>query len=325
MTQNKLLIERYIHQHLKIKHLKMLVALAEQGTIARVAVSLHVSQPAVSKMLAEMEAGLGIELFERAGRGIKPTAFGDLLIRYSRDILFNLMKANEEIHLLSSGINGRIRVGILVGLATEVMLAAVKSLKASWPNITIAIREGTYTQNMQDLRSGTIDLLVGRVYVHPDLDNFEIEILYEEPLVLVVAHDHPLVQRHKILWKDLESLPWIMPMEDSPTHQRLLSLLAQHNLKKPKNIIECVSRNLTIPLLSISPNIGMLPLSDARQYKQQGVLEILPVSLGALPAPMGMIWNKGAHISQVLSLFQEHIRRANEVFLNGLNLSSYQA
>ncbi len=322
--QQKANIERYIHHHLKIKHLKMLVALADQETVAKVAVTLNVSQPAVSKMLAEMETGLGIELFERAGRGIRPTAYGDLLIRYARDILFNLVKANEEIHLLSSGVNGRIRVGILVGLATQVLLSAVKTLKAGWPNITIAIREGTYTQNMQDLRSGAIDLLIGRVYVHPDLDNFEVEVLYEEPLVLVAAHDHPLVQRHKIQWKDLESLPWIMPMEDSPTHQRLLSLLAQHNLKKPKNIIECVTRNLTIPLLRSSPNVGMLPLSDARQYMQEGILQILPISLGSLPAPMGMIWNKGAHISQVLSLFQEHIRRANETFLSELNLQSYQ-
>lgn len=320
----KLNIERYIHHHLKIKHLKMLVALADQETVARVALSLNVSQPAVSKMLTEMEAGLGVELFERAGRGIKPTAFGELLIRYARDILFNLVKANEEILLLSSGVHGRIRVGILVGLATQVLLSAVRSLKASWPNITIAIREGTHTQNMQDLRSGTIDLLIGRVYVHPDLDNFEVEVLYEEPLVLVAAHDHPLVQKHKIQWKDLESLPWIMPMEDSPTHQRLLALLAQHNLKKPKNIIECVTRNLTIPILSTSPHVGMLPLSDARLYVQQGILEILPISLGALPAPMGMIWNKGAHFSQVLSIFQEHIRRANEAFLSELNLNSYQ-
>lgn len=317
-------LERYVNHNLKIKHLRMLVALADMQTIARVAQALHLSQPAVSKMLAEMEAGLGIALFEKAGRGIKPTAYGSALIRYARDVLFNMAKAKEELRLLSTGVNGRIRVGVLVGLATQVLLSAVRSMKLSWPQVTIAIREGTHSQNIQDLQSGLIDLLVGRVYMSPELGHFEVEVLYEEPLVLVASKTHTLTQRTKLQWKDLEHVAWIMPMEDSPTHQRLLALLAQHNVRKPKNVIECVTRNLTMPLLTNGEGVGMLPLSDARLYVDQGLLEILPISLGALPAPMGMIWNKGAHISQEMALFQEKIRQANDHFVHELNLVSYQ-
>lgn len=322
MSQNAK-IERYINHHLKIKHLKMLVELADQESVARAALTLHVSQPAVSKMLAEMELGLDVQLFERAGRGIRPTAFGELMIRYAREILFNLVKANEEMHTLSSGAKGHVRIGILAGLATQTILAAVKSMKANWPNITVAIREGKHVQNIHDLALGNLDLLIGRVYINPEFENFEVEIMYEEPLVLVVARNHPLVHRANLAWKDLENLPWIMPGDDSPTHQRLLQLLAQHNIKKPKNIIECVARNITIPLLSMAPHIGMLPLSDARLYAQQGILEILPLSLGELPAPMGMIWNKTSHISEAQSLFQEQIRRALGAFVSELTVGSY--
>lgn len=316
-------IARYIHHHLKIKHLKMLVELADQSSVAQAAKTLHVTQPAVSKMLAEMEAGLDLELFERVGRGIKPTAFGELMIRYAREILLNLVKANEEILSLTSGTKGHIRIGILAGLATQTILTAVKNMKAHWPNITIAIREGKHAQNMHDLAMGHLDLLIGRVYINPDCEDFEVEIMYEEPLVLVVAKHHPLVHKHNLEWKDLESLPWIMPGEDSPTHQRLLQLLAQHNIKKPKNIIECVARNITIPLLSMPPHIGMLPLSDARQYAQQGMFEILPLSLGELPAPMGMIWNKTSHISEAQTLFQDQIRRALAGFVSELTVGRY--
>lgn len=316
-------IARYIHHHLKIKHLKMLVELADQSSVAQVAKTLHVTQPAVSKMLAELEAGLELELFERIGRGIRPTVFGELLIRYAREILLNLVKANEEIHSLTSGTKGHIRVGILAGLATQTILAAVKNMKANWPNITIAIREGKHAQNMHDLAMGHLDLLIGRVYINPECDDFEVEIMYEEPLVLVVAKQHPLVHKHPLEWSDLESLPWIMPGEDSPTHQRLLQLLAQHNIKKPKNIIECVARNITIPLLSMPPHIGMLPLSDARQYAQQGLFEILPLSLGELPAPMGMIWNKTKHISEAQTLFQDQVRRALAGFVSELTTGCY--
>lgn len=316
-------IARYIHHHLKIKHLKMLVELADQSSVAQVAKTLHVTQPAVSKMLAEMEAGLDLELFERVGRGIKPTAFGELMIRYAREILLNLVKANEEILSLTSGTKGHIRIGILAGLATQTILTAVKNMKANWPNITIAIREGKHAQNIHDLAMGHLDLLIGRVYLNPDCEDFEVEIMYEEPLVLVVAKHHPLVHKHPLEWSDLENLPWIMPGEDSPTHQRLLQLLAQHNIKKPKNIIECVARNITIPLLSMPPHIGMLPLSDARQYAQQGIFEILPLSLGELPAPMGMIWNKTSHISEAQTLFQDQIRRALAGFVSELTVGRY--
>lgn len=316
-------IARYIHHHLKIKHLKMLVELADQSSVAQAAKNLHVTQPAVSKMLAEMEAGLDLELFERAGRGIKPTAFGELMIRYAREILLNLVKANEEILSLTSGTKGHIRIGILAGLATQTILTAVKNMKAHWPNITIAIREGKHAQNMHDLAMGHLDLLIGRVYINPECEDFEVEIMYEEPLVLVVAKQHPLVHKHPLEWNDLENLPWIMPGEDSPTHQRLLQLLAQHNIKKPKNIIECVARNITIPLLSMPPHIGMLPLSDARQYAQQGLFEILPLSLGELPAPMGMIWNKTSHISEAQILFQDQIRRALGGFVSELTVARY--
>lgn len=322
MVQNAK-IARYIHHHLKIKHLKMLVELADQSSVAQAAKNLHVTQPAVSKMLAEMEAGLDLELFERAGRGIKPTAFGELMIRYAREILLNLVKANEEILSLTSGTKGHIRIGILAGLATQTILTAVKNMKAHWPNITIAIREGKHAQNIHDLAMGHLDLLIGRVYINPECEDFEVEIMYEEPLVLVVAKQHPLVHKHNLEWKDLENLPWIMPGEDSPTHQRLLQLLAQHNIKKPKNIIECVARNITIPLLSMPPHIGMLPLSDARQYAQQGVFEILPLSLGELPAPMGMIWNKTSHISEAQTLFQDQIRRALGGFVSELTVGRY--
>lgn len=316
-------IARYIHHHLKIKHLKMLVELADQSSVAQAAKNLHVTQPAVSKMLAEMEVGLDLELFERVGRGIKPTAFGELMIRYAREILLNLVKANEEILSLTSGTKGHIRIGILAGLATQTILTAVKNMKAHWPNITIAIREGKHAQNMHDLAMGHLDLLIGRVYINPECEDFEVEIMYEEPLVLVVAKQHPLVHKHPLEWNDLENLPWIMPGEDSPTHQRLLQLLAQHNIKKPKNIIECVARNITIPLLSMPPHIGMLPLSDARQYAQQGIFEILPLSLGELPAPMGMIWNKTSHISEAQILFQDQIRRALGGFVSELTVGRY--
>lgn len=317
------MIERYVQNQLKIKHLRMLVQIADEGKLTQVAKLMNLSQPAASKMLSEIEAGFGTPLFEKDGRGIKPTAHGSVLIRYAREMLLSISKANEEIKSLSLGVNGRVKVGILVGLATHVLLAALAEMKAKWPLVTISIYEATHKQNIANLQSGCIDLLIGRTYLDPEHNNLEVEVLYEEPLVLVASREHPLSQKSDVIWKDLEDIAWILPFEESPTCQRLMSLLAQNNIRKPKDVLECVTRNITIPVLSSGQRVGMLPFSDARQYASQGLLSILPIDLGSVPAPMGMIWSRAHRPSRELELFQQQIRLATTNFLTELNVSSY--
>ncbi len=309
-------IERYFARNLKIKHLRLLVELADKQTVAQVANVLNVSQPAVSKMLGEMEEGIGIALFERAGRGIKPTASGECLIRHAREILFNLQKAHQEMRSLASGAVGKVSIGVLSVVSTTVIPRAIKIMKTSWPNVTISIREASVDQQLQDLRAGNIDLLVGRVFSERAADYLQEEVLYEDPLVIVTSSKNPLARRDNLSWKDINGLPWITSLEDSPTHQRLIALLNKHGLDKPTDVIESVSRTVNIPLLMEPPRLGLLSLSAARQLMSEGVLQILPLNMGHLPSPVGMIWNKNQPLSQAALTFQDCIRQASLAYKN---------
>jgi DNA-binding transcriptional LysR family regulator len=314
-------LEKYINHHLKIKHLRLLVELGDHHTVAKAAVTLNVSQPAVSKMLSEMESGFGVELFERAGRGIRPTMFGEALIRHAREVLFNLVRANEEFRILSKGAEGRISIGTLSGFATEVLVSATQAIKQRYPHINLAISENTAEQNLLALRSGKIDLFIGKLTEQLDTDYLEHQFLYEENMVLVAAKTHPLSHRTQLEWSDLISLPWILPLEESPSYQRLMKLLQHENLETPKNTIECGSQHFALPLLMTPPNIGLLPLSSARRYANEGKLHILPLSLPNIPSSICVMWNTSKTVPESVEIFKGAIQRSSEQFAAELSIN----
>src|SRR6476469_5693277 len=117
MTQ----IDRVMRSNLKLRHLQPLVALDERRPVGRVAEFLSITQPAVSKALAESERMYGLSLFERSTRGTVPTAYGMSVVRFARSVLANHDRTRDEIAALASGAAGRTTVGAMV-VATPVLL-----------------------------------------------------------------------------------------------------------------------------------------------------------------------------------------------------------
>ena len=173
-------IDRVLRSNLKLRHLQMLVALDQFRHLGRAAEFLSVTQPAVSKTLAEIESMFGLPLFERSTRGTEPTAAGASVVRFARSVLAGFDRTRDEIAAEASGAIGRTSVGAMVA-ATPVLLApAVERLKARSSRTTVLIDEGDLTRLLPKLRLGELDLFVGRLepgYASPDL---ETEALYDD-------------------------------------------------------------------------------------------------------------------------------------------------
>ena len=180
-------IDRVLRSNLKLRHLQMLVALDQFRHLGRAAEFLSVTQPAVSKTLAEIESMFGLPLFERSTRGTEPTAAGASVVRFARSVLAGFDRTRDEIAAEASGAIGRTSVGAMVA-ATPVLLApAIERLKALSSRTTVLIDEGDLTRLLPKLRLGELDLFVGRLepgYASPDL---ETEALYDDPMA-AVAH-----------------------------------------------------------------------------------------------------------------------------------------
>ena len=166
------LIDRVLRSNLKLRHLQMLVALDQFRHLGRTAEFLSLTQPAVSKTLAEIESMFGLPLFERSTRGTEPTAAGASVVRFARLVLAGYERTREEIAAEASGAMGRTSVGAMVA-ATPVLLAqAVQRLKQHSSRTTVLIDEGDLTRLLPKLRLGELDLFVGRLepaYASPDL------------------------------------------------------------------------------------------------------------------------------------------------------------
>lgn len=286
--------DRVLRSNLKLRHLQLIVTLDRLRHVGRAAEHLAVTQPAVSKSLAEVEAMLGLRLFDRSSRGTQPTAFGEAVVRFARGVLADFERTSDELAALASGARGRTAIGAMV-VATPVLLArAVALLKARAPRVTVHIEEGDLTGLVPRLRGGELDLIVGRLepaHASPDL---ETEALYREPMVVVVGPRHRLARRRGVTWADLSAEPWVVPPPWASMRRKLGQTFLQRRLPQPEDLVEAVSFLAIVSLVRERPAAAFLARSVARAFANEGLVSILDIAFRQPLPPVGLIRLRGA-------------------------------
>lgn len=303
-------LDWYIRANLKPRHLQLLVALDDLRHLGRVAVSLHVSQPAVSLALAEIEKGLGFKLFERTPRGVVPNSYGECLVRHARVVLGALAKARDELHSLQTGTAGKVAVGALPAVTPGLIPQALLQLKRSAPHTRALVQEGSMETLLPELRRGTLDMVVGRLVRSEASGDLSEETLDPGAMVLVVARAHPLARRRKLQWSDVSDYPWVLPPVGSLQREPLENALQQNGCSLPMDFIETLSVHVATGYLQSSDAIGSLSRVAAQHYIRMGVLAQLPLVLPDPQRPIGMMWNRHKPASPALQSFQECLRLA---------------
>lgn len=309
-------LDWYIRANLKPKHLQLLVALDDLRHLGRVAASLHVSQPAVSLALGELEKGLGLKLFERTPRGVVPNNYGDCLIRHARVVLTTLAEARDELHALQTGASGKIAIGALPAVTPGLIPQALLLLKQAAPHTRAVVHEGPMDTLLPELRRNTLDMVVGRL-AQADLSGDLLEEKLDEgAVVLVVARRHPLASRKRIRWADLASYPWVLPPVGSLQREPLENALQQNGCELPANFIETLSVHVIAGYLQSSDAIGSLSRVAARHYTGMGLLAQLPLALPDPLRPIGMMWSRHRPVSPAVQAFKECLRTAAQGLLD---------
>ncbi|VCU68184.1 HTH-type transcriptional regulator GbpR [Pigmentiphaga humi] len=287
-------LDAYLRTNLKTRHLRLLVALDQFHGIRLVADHLHVTQPAVSKALSELEKGLGVILFERTSMGLSPNAYGKCLIRYAKNILKEVHQANDELLDLVQGTSGRVSIGAMQGVISTLLPAALTRMKALSPATTVSIKEGTLNGLIPDLRKGDLDMVVGRLpWIRSDYELKE-KILIERPVMLVVRRTHPLVGKENLGWRDLQGYPWVLPPRGALLRDPLERELERHGVPMPNDYIETLSVHLTLAYLQSTDAIACLAGHVANTPATPDLVDILPLRMPALIGRVGITWN-GKH------------------------------
>lgn len=189
--------------------LQYFVAVAEELNFSRAAQRLHVSQPAVSRQIRQLEQTLGVQLFERMGHLIQLTSTGHLLLQEARSLLAHMEQSTRIVQETGSGEVGRLTLGFIPAASNEVLPGILREFRAHFPKVELTLREVMPEQAVQRLHDGRIDigflLLSGA-----DLD-FDYKTVSRELLVVALPEAHPLAAESRIEMRELANASFIMP------------------------------------------------------------------------------------------------------------------
>ncbi len=300
--------DRFVRSHLKTRQLVLLVELGRHGSILHAAQAASLTQPAASKLLADLEHALGVKLFERLPRGVSPTWYGEVMIRRAGAALAELDAAHQEVMELQSGMAGRVAVGAVLTPSTTLLPAAITLLKALQPKVHVAVLVDTSKLLTQQLQSADLDLVIGRILDSEAAGKLNFEPLTDEPHSVVARVDHPLAGRTDLTLPELARQSWILPPGGSILRDRLTAVFLSAGLDQPHQTVETLSLPVATSLLSQSDMVTALPDELVRPYVDAGLLTTLNFDLGLRMDVYGIITRRGHQLSPGAELMLRCLR-----------------
>lgn len=287
----------YVRTRLKTRQLLLLVALDEEGNIHRAADALSMSQPAASKLLRELEEMLDAPLFERMPRGMRPTLYGEVMIRHARSVVGSLDQAREEVLALKSGQLGRVAVGTITSPAVSLLPAAIAQVKQHHPGLSVSVEIDSSNVLLESLAQDKLDLVIGRLSVERDKLHLRYEPLAEEQALAVARSGHPLLAAQSLTLADVVDASWVVPPAQSVLRHRFELMFQRQSLAPPSNVVESAELLFVTSLLSQSDMLAVLAAEVAHYYAAHGLLSILPLDMPLRMDDFGIITRTGQLLS----------------------------
>jgi|SRR5437762_1465 len=299
----------YLKARLKARHLALLVAIAQHGSLRRAAQEIAVTQPAATRMLADLEDALGVALFDRYAWGMQSTPYGETLLRYARGVLTDLSEAREELTALAAGAKGRLRIGSVTGAVPRLLTPAIRAVRDGRPGLRLFVLVNTSDVLVAALREGTLDVAIGRLPASADSAEFDTEPLRTEPLCLVARTNHSLAKVAPIRTAALAGVTWILHPPNSGMREEVTAVLARIGIRPPADLIETVSVVATLALLQASNAVSVLPVDLADHYAEHGQLTRLSLRLPASGSTTELITRRDRRLAPAAQDFVAALRR----------------
>ena len=292
-----------LNNWLKFKHLVLLETLARTNNMHLTAEQMNLSQPAVSKMLKEIESLLGFAIFERLPRSMPVTALGRHVVKYAQIVLNDAKNFVEDINVLKEGGHGFLKIGGIFAATAVVIPDTVLEIKKQWPLLSIDVVESTSDHLMEMLSEHTLDLAIGRFTQPQQIQYFDFLPLGPEPFCIVVNAQHPCGQQASWKLTQLLQWPWVMYPKGTPIRERMESAFAKVNAKMPTNTVNTMSMQTFLQLLQRNDVVGMLPEAMVSSHVASGQLRILETDLVLDPQDYGILTRKGESLSEAAQTF----------------------
>lgn len=272
----------------RLRHLQVLVKLAELGNLKRCAEALGLSQPAVTQLLADLERLLEVPLFDRHSRGVRITGFGDALLPTARRMLAALAEGSETLTAMKQAGEGVVRVAGITGAITGMLALVLPGFAEAQPHIQVQVRECDLDQAALLLARGEVDLLALREPAAPPAGTRFIPVL-DDRLVVVSGPDHPLAGRRGLAWSTLSRETWLVSPVDSSARERFDAIMSAQGRHPPLSPVVTRIQSLTWALLASQRLLTFVPYGVVRQLVEAGQLALVATREPMPLAPLGLV------------------------------------
>lgn len=279
---------RLADARVKFRHLQCFLAVAQFGSVQQAAESLSVTQPAVSKTIAELESLLGVRLFERGRHGAVPTREGQLFMPHASACVSALRHGVELLARDEGAVAATLDVGVLPTVATDVLSGALRRFAQQWPRVSVRLLTAANAELLERLKSGAISFAIGRLADPERMVGLSFELLYNEPLAVVVRSGHPLA-RGGALPAQLPQFPLVLPPFGTLIRQAADSLLAAWGAQPLSAFVEMLSVSVGRSLALENDAVWFVPAGAVEYDLRQGALVRLPLPSAGGEEPVGLV------------------------------------
>jgi DNA-binding transcriptional LysR family regulator len=298
---------RRIGRHLKLRELNVVMTVARCGSMGKAASELAVSQPAISKAIADVEHTLGVRLFERNPTGVEPTIYARALVDHGTAAFDELQQAVRKIEWLADPSLGHVRIGCSVVLAQGFGANVISRMTQRYPRVTFELNADESGAIYGALEERKFDLAIARIF-EPVPAHLRSEVLYDDRHVIAAGARSPWSRRRRIKLSELMNERWVLPPPDTLTGSIVAEAFHAAGLEVPAATIVTASTPARIALVASGQFLSVLPITTLQLASKKPAPKALPIDLVMRRRPIGIVTLKHRAISPVAQLFIDNAR-----------------
>lgn len=297
-----------IERRFKLHDVRVLVSVVEAGSMHKAAERLGMSQPAISRSIADLERAFGARLLDRSPRGIELTPYGRVIIKRGVAAFDEFRQGMRDIEFLADPTAGEVRVGSITPLAASFVSAVIDRLCRRYPRIVFHVLATQVETLHRELSERNLDLLITpKLGLHAD-EQFGFETLYNSSFVVVAGAQNPWVRRRRIKLAELMNESWVLPSPDRALGPIYSEIFRTSGLDYPHMTVVTISPEVRISLLATGRFLTIFPDAVLRFPVKHPELEVLPVELPTAQVPVGIVTLKHRTLSPVVQRFIDGAR-----------------
>jgi DNA-binding transcriptional LysR family regulator len=297
-----------IGRQLKLRDLHIFLTVVQCGSMTKAASQLSVSNPVISKAIADMEHTFGVRLVDRRPQGVEPTMYGRALLDRGLAAFDELRQAVSHIEFLADPSAGELRIGASIVLASGIGAATIDQLSRRYPGIVFHLFAGESGLVYRALEERKVDLAVSHIFAPVPPNDADVEILYEECQAVVAGEDNPWTRRRKVTLADLVNEPWVLPPPDTLTGSVVAEAFHASDLDVPRGTVITSTTPVRNALVATGRFLTIVSNSVLTFSRDNTRLKRLPISLPTTRRSVGIIALKNRTLSPVAQLFIDSAR-----------------